>query len=338
MDPQYSRTLESFEVVSLETKLCSRVFNTAMSATTRFALCNLFVLVLVGAKVFAADVINGTVRFTLFNRQQQKWMNLSSKNSDFESNGCSPKEPFAIIVHGWREGSYTEWIKDTKSNLTTYRSGCVLFMSYGNDNQNVDYFGQLMPNFNNLANDLVGLLKRLETVGFDPADGFIFGFSFGAQLAFEAGRRFGFGKLARIDACEPAGPGFDDSRIYSLLDPKKAAKVVQCIHTSSNYGTKLRNCHINWNMGQCGKSQVAAGPFPKGSHGLCPYFYNSAFTHNFYAVPKPKDCSSSRYTGSWPSRFRMGYFSDMNSTFQAELFSPSSKYYPYINDTVANKI
>ncbi|XP_058822932.1 pancreatic triacylglycerol lipase-like [Topomyia yanbarensis] len=301
-------------------------------------LYKLLILVVLCEAAIAADVITGTVYFTVFNRQEKNWVKLTDNNSDFEANGCSPKEPFAIIVHGWREGSYTEWITDMKSNMTTYRSGCVMFMSYANDNRNIDYFGELLPYFSYLANNLTDHLRRLESMGFDPAAGFIFGFSFGAQLAFEAGRRFGFKKLARIDACEPAGPGFDGDSDYSLLDPKQAAKGVQCIHTSSNLGTHRRSCQTNWNMGKCGKEQVAAGPFPKGSHGLCPFFYNSAFTHNFYAVPMPKGCTSSRYTGCWPRGYKMGYFSDMNSDIQGEFFSPTTKFYPYNDDTVLNEI
>lgn len=101
-----------------------------------------------------------------------------------------------------------------------------------------------------------------------------------------------------------AGPGFD---YRPQPDHSSAAKNVQCIHTSSDKGTRHTLCDQNWKMGNCGQSQAAAGPPPKGSHGLCPYFYNSAFTHNFYAIPKPKECSSRRFATSWPENFKMGY-------------------------------
>lgn len=54
--------------------------------------------------------------------------------------------------------------------------------------------------------------------------------------------------------CDPAGPGFDGTNTSS---PITAALNSQCIHTASGgYGTRERNCHQNWNMGNCGESQI----------------------------------------------------------------------------------
>lgn len=78
-----------------------------------------------------------------------------------------------------------------------------------------------------------------------------------------------------------SGPGF----VFSPnLIPTLAAKNVQCkiriwsglmwqvtmilfkgIHTSISKGTMKRNCHQDWLMGRCGRTQEAAGPAPKGS-------------------------------------------------------------------------
>lgn len=44
-----------------------------------------------------------------------------------------------------------------------------------------------------------------------------------------------------------------------------------------------------------------------GSHGLCPYFYNAAFTHNFYATDNVYRCPSRRIANNLPSHFKMGY-------------------------------
>lgn len=60
-------------------------------------------------------------------------------------------------------------------------------------------------------------------------------------------------------------------------------------------------------MGNCGSSQIASGPRPLGSHGLCPYFYNYAFEHTFPAIPKPKNCRSNRNTSVVSGNFSMGY-------------------------------
>lgn len=259
---------------------------------------------------------------------------LTENDSTFAKNGSKPNEPFAIVIHGWRDGPTKDWVLDMLSNLTVHRKGCIMFMSYGNDSQSSNYFRDLYPNFDLLASSLTRHLRRLEVVGFDPDAGYLFGFSFGANLALEAGRRFGLKRIGRIDGkqvshsrsfynfifvdyflvCEPTGVRFDKDKRYFLLDPKLAAKHVQCIHTSNNFGTQRRDCHVSWSMGVCGREQSAAGPFPKGSHGLCPYFYNSAFTHRFYAVPMPRNCKSNRFAPNWPLGFRMGYFCEMESS------------------------
>lgn len=92
--------------------------------------------------------------------------------------------------------------------------------------------------------------------------------------------------------CDPAGPGFDSNATFvQQLDPMSAAENVQCIHTSIDKGTSRRQCHQNWMLGVCGWYQIASGPPPFGSHGLCPFFYNSAFHNKFKAIPRPTSCS-----------------------------------------------
>jgi len=61
-----------------------------------------------------------------------------------------------------------------------------------------DYFA-LVSKYNNISTVLTEKLVELEAHGYNPSNGFMFGFSFGAQLAFEAGRRFGYRKLGGID-------------------------------------------------------------------------------------------------------------------------------------------
>lgn len=85
-----------------------------------------------------------------------------------------------------------------------------------------------------------------------------------------------------------------------------SATSVQCIHTSTDYGTSRRVCHKDWLMGYCGWFQFAAGT--KSSHGLCPEFYNAAFWFDFPAISNPYYCPTTRAVSSWPSGFKMGYF------------------------------
>lgn len=164
---------------------------------------------------------------------------------------------------------------------------------------------RLVRLFKPIVSILTSQLTEMEYHGFDPNKGYMFGFSFGGRVAIAAGYRFGVRKLKEIDCCDMAGPGFDTRK---QLDNKLSAQNVQCIQTSSDKGTRHNNCHQNWKLGNCGMSQPAAGDPPYGSHGLCPYFYNSAFNNNFEAIEKPKNCNSKRSTvAKYPYKFTMGY-------------------------------
>lgn len=72
-------------------------------------------------------------------------------------------------------------------------------------------------------------------------------------------------------------------------------------------------------MGNCGKDQVAAGQPPLGSHGLCPYFYTSAFVHRFAAIAKPSTCKTANKRDISDVLLldvykpKMGYFNDENA-------------------------
>lgn len=124
-------------------------------------------------------------------------------------------------------------------------------------------------------------------------------------------------------ACDAAGPGFDSNITYSQQSPLESAKFVQCVHTSYDKGTNKRSCHQNWHLGYCGISQIAAGPYPLGSHGLCPYFYNSAFNNQFYAIPKPAVClTSNRLPSNTPDGMAMGYvFNDLSELVLLEVIT-----------------
>lgn len=166
------------------------------------------------------------------------------------------------MIHGWEESIKTEWVRDIISNLTYYRGGCVIAMDYSRFSKQP--YVSLTVNFLPLTRVLV---KKIQQTTSFYEKVFIFGFSFGSRLAFEAGARLGKQRIERIDACDPAGPGFDE--VITTVDPKLAAKRVNCINTSGNAGTIIYNCHINFRMGVCGKRQLASGRKPMASHGLC---------------------------------------------------------------------
>lgn len=178
-------------------------------------------------------------------------------------------------------------------------------MDYSNFSIVADYF-KLNSHFFNIARVLV---KKIKQVGnYDRL--FLFGFSFGSRLCFEAGAQIGHQVIDRIDACDPAGPGFDGQK--RAVDPKLAAKNVACINTSIDKGTKIYNCHQNFRMGNCGQSQPSAGPRPLGNHGMCPYLYNSAFDYKFRPSNK-HECKSNRVAQFIPDQLIMGYRNSVGS-------------------------
>lgn len=186
-----------------------------------------------------------------------------------------------------------------------HRGGCVIFMDYSNFSIVADYF-VLTPHFHGIAEIL---LRKIKQIGnYDRL--FLFGFSFGSRLCFEAGARLGNQRIERIDACDPAGPWFDGYK--RSVDPKLAAKNVACINTSVDKGTSIYNCHQNFRMGNCGKTQIGSTKKPFRSHGLCPYFYNSAFTNTF-APTLNHNCSSKRAASNIPKNLIMGYMNQVGS-------------------------
>lgn len=123
------------------------------------------------------------------------------------------------------------------------------------------------------------------------------------------------------------------------VDPKDAFKENQCVHTNrGGLGTTDEVCLQDWNMGDCGESQLANRPFPNGNHGLCPQFYNSAFTHKFLAVPKKDTCNQTltpRDATSFSPNMRMGYFQTLDpqwKTKEKTFYAITTKDYPFNGD------
>lgn len=168
------------------------------------------------------------------------------------------------------------------------------------------FYLDLLEVFEDLVKLVTKKLSKLEAAGFDlQSKGYIFGFSFGARLAVEGAAQLGHQRIKEIDLCDMAGPGFVNVR--QNTKPTLIAVNTQCIQTSDDKGVYVRECHQDWNMGCCGKYQIAAGMDNKISHGLCPYFYNLAFTKDFYAVPNVFNCTSKREVKVMPEKFKMGY-------------------------------
>jgi hypothetical protein len=248
---------------------------------------------------------------------------VSDFEHDLSSYGCDTQRGnFSLIVHGWKEDINSEWVLDTISNLTHIRGGCVLFMDYSSLSTVQNYFS-LVPHFSSIADTLYRKIIQINS----NERLFMFGFSFGSRLCFEVGSRFPFdNKIDRIDACDPAGPGFDN--LMSTANPQNAAKNVQCINTSIDKGTSIYNCHQNFRMGRCGILQPGSTTYPKRHHGLCPYYYNSAFKNDF--IPRQdNECRSRREPESFPQNLKMGFLGINHPIVYGDFFIPTSDRSPW---------
>lgn len=107
-------------------------------------------------------------------------------------------EKFAVIVHGWKESCDVDWINVLVHNLNEFRGGVIMCMDYSYFAQEDKYFN-LVNQFDAIADVLTIKLRDLERAGYDPDNGYVFGFSFGGQLVVEAGKRFGVRRIKNID-------------------------------------------------------------------------------------------------------------------------------------------
>lgn len=118
--------------------------------------------------------------------------------SNISSLGCDTNGKFAIIVHGFQENERTEWVRELINNLILLRGGCVMFFEYPPFTR-FEYAFLLMDKFYRLSNILLKKLRELSSEGVDPDNIYMFGFSYGAQLVFDAGYKFGQRQIKEID-------------------------------------------------------------------------------------------------------------------------------------------
>lgn len=257
----------------------------------------------------------------------------SSFYRSLSEEGCEGNRNSAIVVHGWFENfRTTPWINETVKQLVRHRGGCVYVMDYSTYAEDVIYF-RLVARFDKISSLLT---RKFAQIG-NYEQLYCFGFSFGSRLCIDASISLGDQMIGHMDLCEPVGPGFDWTP--RVREPKKAAKNVACINTSSDKGTSNYNCHQNFRMGSCGDWQEAAGPYPLGSHGLCPYIFNSAFDYKF--IPNNLYNCNSKRLANLTEAVRLGYLGSYDKDLvQGDIFIATAKYPPYliVDDLIDNKI
>lgn len=246
---------------------------------------------------------------------------------------CAPSGNWTFIIHGWGQNRNFFWIQRATRNFLAARGGCVFVVDYCYYCAGATTYLNRPELFKGLQEEITGKYLLLESLGYSPKNGFVFGFSFGAILALESAYKFGPKKIKRVDTCDPPRPGFDLSS-DELIHAKDAAEEVQCIHTSRDIGTPHRFCQWDWNMGLCGWLQPAAWFFPPSSHMFCPLFYNAAFENDFKATPKPEYCRNSTVAPDPQAlnhTIAMGFRLDTKNTPWGEYYA-TTKWLPPYND------
>ncbi|KAG5668494.1 hypothetical protein PVAND_016433 [Polypedilum vanderplanki] len=246
-----------------------------------------------------------------------------SSPSDTASDlGCDESKNFTFITHGWLESIEKSWCRPMVAEFLKLRGNCVFFMDYSN--YSVLWYFSLTPHFYQISTVLTEKVKNI--ANYKPNHVAMFGFSFGARLVTNTGislYKTGI-RLEKIYACEPAGPGFGDYYENAMV----AADNVQCIHTSSNYGTTFYNCHQNWRLGNCGWNQPGARSFPFGSHGLCPYFFLESFKTDFIQN-NFHNCTTNRPTLNLPNDMMMGA-RESRTEYYGDIFMATARNPPWI--------
>lgn len=185
------------------------------------------------------------------------------------------------------------------------------------------FITDLVAIFNPIMSVLVRKLHQLEQLKFNPSNGFLFGFSFGTVICLEAGYQFGPRRLYRIDACDQITSVFYPNTAAPVQHTNLSAQHVTCIHTSADFGTDLRLCPIDIDMGFCGDFQPGSVLLGISSHQMCPILYINAFQNDFQLVPKPIFCNSKRVVPdvtTLPPMF-MGY--------RMNVSAPDGEYYSF---------
>ncbi|XP_034102922.1 uncharacterized protein LOC117567202 [Drosophila albomicans] len=278
------------------------------------------------ARAFKSDVRKTmTVQFFKNNTKTLE-TSVDLNENMLKTSGCLPSDKISIVLHGWIQSCSDEWALSLIDRLSFYRKGCVICIDYSTVASSS--YMRLYSNFEHITEAIVGIIIGLIQHGFDPNRAYLFGFSFGGQLASAVGRSLQpHFTLQNIDTCDMAGPGFDPIAV----DHSKAGKNVQCFHSSRDKGTLIHSCHRNIMLGSCGLSQPSvASQLHLGSHGLCVDIYINSFDYPFYALKSPPpECISFTAAAKIPDDYTVGYDEHFNKQVMGKIYVPTSLHYPY---------
>ncbi|KAK3612361.1 hypothetical protein CHS0354_011082, partial [Potamilus streckersoni] len=159
----------------------------------------------------------------------------------FNSSYFDPGKLTKIVVHGFIENGFVDWIQTMKNELLKAGDFNVLVVDWGKGSR-VGY-DQAVANTRVVGAEIARLIKRLEeTFGANPEDFHVIGHSLGAHISGYAGERLP--NLGRITGLDPAGPQFENKDKIVRLDPTDA-KFVDVIHTAGRRVAFLVVCGHN---------------------------------------------------------------------------------------------
>ncbi|KAG4068895.1 hypothetical protein HA402_005043 [Bradysia odoriphaga] len=265
-----------------------------MQSTCSMWLILVVLLVKVGATFTSETTYQNAIKFKYFNERNES--NIVQPNTQCNS-GENTK--LAVIAHGWMESCETVWVKTLMHNLNTYRHGCIVCMDYSVFSMNSNYYS-LVRDFNGIANVLTKKLKDFQALSFVPNNIYMFGFSFGAQLVLEAGRRFGKMLIKQIDGTEQCtvvlNPKLISIFYKYVIRLDLALTITSCIPAILLERLhRMFNVFIRVRLKEREKeTAIKTGIW--------------AIVHRFLAVPKPSNCRSNRVApGNFIGNFSMGY-------------------------------
>lgn len=156
-------------------------------------------------------------------------------NASFVSSSFDPLNPIKIIIHGYRESGYADWIKDLIRELLTAGDYNVISVDWRQGA--ADSYPQSAANTRSLGlvvADFIDYLQRRYRV--TPADVHIIGYNLGAHAAGHTGEQLP--RLGRITGLDPAGPYFENTDPRVRLDPSDAL-FVDVIHADGTVSTPV---------------------------------------------------------------------------------------------------
>uniref|UniRef100_A0A4Q8K3J2 U54-Liphistoxin-Lsp1a_1 n=1 Tax=Liphistius sp. SGP-2016 TaxID=1905180 RepID=A0A4Q8K3J2_9ARAC len=156
-------------------------------------------------------------------------------NASFAQSSFDPLRSVKLIVHGFTESGYQDWVKDLIRELLTsddynvisvdWRQGAA--QSYPQAVANTRVLGLVIADF-------IDYLQRKYRIS--PSDIHIIGHNLGAHAAGYAGEQLP--RLGRISALDPAGPYFENTESRVRLDPNDAL-FVDVIHSDGTVSTRV---------------------------------------------------------------------------------------------------